>query len=124
MNARSQLTKLGPTRSPLAWACLGAFGISISCAAADETKLRTYGKHLAQECTSCHRLDGTDTGIPSIAGWPADTFVATMKYYREGSRTNPVMVSVANSLSERQLNALAAYLASLPKPARRDGAKK
>ena len=43
-------------------------------------------------------------------------FVATLKFYQAGKRTNPVMVSVANSLNEEQLNALAAYFASLPKP--------
>ena len=27
---------------------------------ADEAKVKTYGRHLAQECTSCHRTDGID----------------------------------------------------------------
>ena len=35
----------------------------------------SYGRHLAQECTSCHRLDGIDNGIPSIAGWHVDIFL-------------------------------------------------
>jgi len=85
-------------------------------AAADDGKLRAYGRHLAQECTGCHRIDGIDNGIPSIIGWQADAFVATMKFYQGGTRTNPVMVSVANSLNEGQLNALATYFATLPKP--------
>ena len=28
-----------------------------------------YGRHLSGECVTCHKLDGTDTGIPSITGW-------------------------------------------------------
>ena len=85
-------------------------------AATDDAKLQAYGRHLARECTSCHRIDGVDNGIPSIIGWPRDSFVATVKFYRDGARKNPVMVSVASSLSDEQLQALAAFFASVPKP--------
>ncbi len=87
---------------------------------ADDAKREAYGRHLARECTSCHRVDGVDNGIPSIVGWPPNSFVATMKFYRDGSRTNPVMMSVASSLSEEQVQALAAFFASVPKPAKKD----
>jgi cytochrome c553 len=86
-----------------------------SATAADDRKSKAYGRHLAQECTGCHRIDGIDNGIPSIIGWQTDVFVATVKFYQAGKRTNPVMVSVANSLNDEQLNALAAYFATLPK---------
>src|SRR5262245_57809646 len=68
--------------------------------AADDSKLKAYGRHLAQECTGCHRIDGIDNGIPSIIGWQTDVFVTTVKFYQAGKRTNPVMVSVANSLND------------------------
>jgi len=97
---------------------LGVLGLWQAGAAdaADDGKLKAYGQHLARECTGCHRIDGIDNGIPSIIGWHADAFVATMRFYQAGTRTNPVMVSVANSLNEGQLNALATYFAALPKP--------
>ena len=91
-----------------------AFGTS---AIAADDRTRAYGRHLAQECTSCHRLDGVDNGIPAITGWDAATFLATMAFYRNGARSNPAMVSVARSLDDGQLAALAAYYASLTKPA-------
>ena len=72
-----------------------------------------YGKHLSQECTTCHRRDGTDKGIPSIIGLKEDFFVATMKFYQTGARTNQTMNSVAQALNEEQLQALAAYFATL-----------
>ena len=77
--------------------------------------------HLAQECTGCHRIDGIDNGIPSIAGWDAERFIDHARS-TSGRRTNPVMVSVAKSLDDEQLEALAAYYGSLPKRrrARRD----
>jgi cytochrome c553 len=115
MRNRGQLAQL-------ARAGAGVAGIALLLAAgprqaAADEKLKAYGRHLAQECTGCHRLDGIDNGIPSIVGWKADAFIATVKFYQAGSRTNPVMVSVANSLNEKQLEALATYFGSLPKPA-------
>lgn len=77
-----------------------------------------YGKHLAQECTVCHKADGQDKGIPSITGWDTDEFVQTMEFYRQGLRNNQAMSSVAQSLDEKQMKALALYFGSLPKPAR------
>jgi cytochrome c553 len=97
-----------------------AFGPGANLAAgADEARLRRYGQHLAQECTGCHRIDGRDSAIPSIAGWEAETFIATMRFYQTGQRVNPVMVSVAKSLDDEQLAALAAYYGSLPKAAKK-----
>lgn len=87
-------------------AALGATG-----AQADD--LRDYGEHLAGECTTCHRLDGVDSGIPSIVGMDKETFVVVMKAYKTGDLTNAAMVSVAKSLDDEQLNALAAYFSSL-----------
>ena len=78
-----------------------------------------YGRHLASECTACHRIGGVDNGIPSITGWRPADFVATMDFYRTGARPNQVMVSVVQSLDEAQIKALAAYYGSLPKPARK-----
>jgi cytochrome c553 len=94
--------------------CLGA-----AAAFADDARLKAYGAHLARECTSCHRLDGTDNGIPSIIGWDAERFVATVRFYQQGLRSNAAMVSVAQSLDEQQVRALATYFSSLPPPAKR-----
>ena len=94
---------------------LGLAGLSLA-ATADDAKLKSYGRHLAQECTGCHRIDGVDNGIPSILGWDAERFVTTLKFYQTRERPNPVMVSVAKSLDDEQLAALAAYYGSLPKP--------
>ena len=100
-----------------------AVGTAVFCpflggaaAMADDVKLKAYGAHLSRECTACHRLDGTDNGIPSIIGWDSDRFAATLKFYQEGQRTNPAMVSVAKSLDDEQVRALAAYFSSLPPP--------
>ena len=84
---------------------------------ADAEKL-AYGKHLSQECTTCHRLDGKGQNIPVIYGLEVDYFRTTMKFYRTGARENPVMNSVAQMLSDEQLDALAIYLATQKPPAK------
>ena len=94
--------------------------VGATAQATDAKRLR-LGEHLAQECTSCHRRDGTDNGIPSILGMKVEAFVETMTYYQSGARENPAMVSVAKSLDEDQIQALAAYFATLPPPPKAAG---
>jgi cytochrome c len=72
------------------------------------------GEHLSGECVTCHRKDGQDKGIPSITGWPTDQFVAVIQSYKLKDRDNQVMQSVAASLGDKEIAALAAYYASLP----------
>jgi cytochrome c553 len=100
---------------------LGAMSLATAvCASAsvsaDDAKLKAFGQHLSGECTACHRVDGVDNGVPSITGWPKDDFVATLKFYTSGARENPVMKSVAESLDDEQVAALAAYFGSLDRP--------
>ena len=92
--------------------------------AADDAKLLAYGKHLSAECSGCHRIDGADNGIPSITGWVPADFITTIAFFKEGSRPNPAMISVARSLDEKQIEALAAYYGSLPKGRSRTGSTK
>ena len=84
---------------------------------ADFERLRALGEHLAQECVSCHRTDGgPDPGVASIVGWKHETFVTTMKAYRNqefAERRNPVMVSVTRSLNDEEVEALAVYFGTL-----------
>ena len=68
-----------------------------------------YGAYLAGECTTCHRLDGTDEGIPSITGWPLDDFVIALHAYKHAKRVHPVMQMVAGRLSDEEIAALAAH---------------
>ena len=68
-----------------------------------------YGAYLAGECTTCHRLDGADKGIPSIVGWPVDDFVIALHAYKRGTRVHAVMQMVAGRLSDEEIAALAAH---------------
>lgn len=86
---------------------------STTAAQADDAKLKAYGKRLSSQCTTCHRIDGTDNGNPPIVGWPAEDFVWVLKTYRDGGRTDPAMVSAVRELNETQIRALARFFGSL-----------
>lgn len=91
-----------------------ALATNLAIAGQPDTSL-ALGRHLAEECATCHKLDGGTEAIPSITGRGVDDVVKVIGHYRDGSRTNPVMVSVAQSLSEAEIAAVAHYLATLPR---------
>lgn len=72
-----------------------------------------YGEYLSTECTTCHRADGGDSGIPSITLWPEEDFVIAMHAYKNEYRAHPVMQMIAGRLSDDEIAALAAYFGSL-----------
>lgn len=72
-----------------------------------------YGEYLSNECTTCHRSDGADDGIPSIVLWPELDFVVAMHAYKQNTREHPVMNMVAGRLNDEEIAALAAYFATL-----------
>lgn len=79
--------------------------------------VRDYGEHLSGECITCHRLNADHKGIPPIFGWDIETFVSVMTAYRKGLLSNKAMVSVAKSLDDEQITALATYFKTVkPKP--------
>ena len=71
-----------------------------------------YGAWLSGECTTCHRADGGDKGIPSILRWPEERFVIAMHDYRNKRREHPVMQMIAARLGDEEIAALAAYFAN------------
>ena len=72
-----------------------------------------YGEYLAAECVTCHRASVDQGAIPAIVGLPTRDFVNALRDYRAGRRANAVMQNVARSLDDQQIEALAAYFASL-----------
>lgn len=67
-----------------------------------------YGEYLASGCVACHGADA-NAPIPPLRSLRYEELVAALMAYREGTRTNPAMQSVARSLGEVEIEALAAY---------------
>jgi cytochrome c553 len=73
-------------------------------------------------CTACHGVNfsnTTDAGNPRLAGQHADYLAVALKAYQtEGhalvGRSNATMVAMAKTLSDADVQKIAAYLSSLP----------
>jgi cytochrome c553 len=70
----------------------------------------------AERCAACHGEAGRSRqeGIPSLAGQGAEFITLQMILFREGLRQVPAMTASAQGLSERDIEDLAAFFASLP----------
>lgn len=75
-----------------------------------------YGEYLSGECVTCHRVDGKETNIPDITGWPPEAFISVLQSYKAKERENKVMQTIAAGLGDDEMAALAAYFGQL-KPA-------
>lgn len=76
------------------------------------------GKALAYTCFGCHGIDGYRNAYPSyrvpkLGGQKAAYLVVALKGYRDGSRAHPTMQGQAESLSDQDIEDVAAYLATL-----------
>lgn len=68
-------------------------------------------------CASCHGQDGGgQASFPRLAGMNAAYLLKQLQDYAGGSRTNPVMQSIAKSLTSADRAAMANYYAALPIP--------
>jgi cytochrome c553 len=77
---------------------------------------RAAGEHkAAATCVECHGAqDGSpNPEWPTLAGQKVDYLVKQMRKFRDGVRTDPLMSPAAQSLSDEDINDLAAYYAGL-----------
>lgn len=72
------------------------------------------GASKAAVCGACHGVDGNSTNPdwPNLAGQHAKYLAAQLKAFKDGTRTNPLMSPQATSLSDADMNDLAAYFSS------------
>ena len=77
------------------------------------------GAQLIQRCQGCHGIVGLRAAypevyhVPKIAGQHPTYFVNALKAYKAGDRKNTGMRSIAVSLSDKDMNDLAAYYAEV-----------
>jgi cytochrome c553 len=74
-------------------------------------------KLAAARCASCHAsTQAIHATLPLLEGQPKAAFLAQWRDFRERRRTAPVMVSLAQELSEQDVVDLAEYYAALRPP--------
>ncbi len=74
------------------------------------------GADLATQCSACHGAAGISTGgnFPNLAAQKDGYVASQLRAFRAGDRTNALMNAVAASLSDADIENLAAHFASLP----------
>lgn len=94
-------------------AVLAAAAFSLPAIARDPAR----GAEIAAErCAACHGIDGKSSvpEIPRLAGQQAGFITLQMILFREGIRQVPAMQAPTEKLSDADVEAVAAYYASLP----------
>lgn len=76
------------------------------------------GKVKAYTCTGCHGIPGYNNvyptyKVPKIGGQNYEYLVIALKAYKAGERDHPTMGLQAESLSDQDIEDVAAYFASL-----------
>lgn len=92
-----------------------ALGASASALAAGGDAAR--GKVLSYTCLGCHGIPDyhnayPDYPVPRLAGQHADYIVAALKEYRSGLRSHPTMQVQAATLSDQDMEDIAAYFSA------------
>ena len=75
------------------------------------------GQAKAKEiCQACHGLDGNSPtpDYPKLAGQYPDYLAKALRDYKSGARKNPIMAGFAGTLSDQDIENVAAYFASQP----------
>lgn len=73
------------------------------------------GKAKAMICVSCHGPEGisSHTTWPNLAGKPEAYLITMLQLFRDGRRQNPWMSPMATSLSDQEIEDLAAFFSTL-----------
>ena len=95
--------------------CLAAILLTQTAQAAGDPEA---GAKLAYTCLGCHGIDGYRNAYPSYRvpklGGQSEAYLAiALTGYRDGSRSHPTMQAQAQSLSEQEIQDVAAYFASV-----------
>lgn len=77
------------------------------------------GREKGNTCMGCHGIPNYNNAyptyrVPRLGGQHPEYIVAALKEYRAGSRPHPTMRAQATSLSDQDIEDIAAYLAKAP----------
>ncbi|MGH8146552.1 MAG: c-type cytochrome [Rhodanobacteraceae bacterium] len=102
-------------RSVLTVVLLAGFACFASTAFAKGNPAK--GKEEVYSCHGCHGITGYESvypeyHVPRIAGQNEQYLIDALNEYKSGARKYPTMHAQANSLTEQQIENIAAYLSS------------
>lgn len=91
--------------------------LSLPAAAAGDP---AAGRTKADTCIGCHGIPFYTNAyptyrVPKLGGQNAEYLVAALKAYRAGERPHPTMRAQASSLSDQDIDDIAAFLSKAPR---------
>ena len=94
--------------------------IAVCCQAAMADGDPVAGKIKSNTCLGCHGIPGYNNiyptyHVPKIGGQNYQYLLAALAGYRDGARSHPTMEQQGASLSDQDMQDVAAYFASLGK---------
>lgn len=94
--------------------CMGLLSTSVQ-AAGDPVR----GKDLAATCMGCHGVPSYTNAyptfrVPRLGGQHADYIVSALKAYMDKQRQHPTMHAQAATMTDQDMQDLAAYFSSFP----------
>jgi len=99
---------------PLRYVLVAAlFGASAAAGAADMKAGEAKAKEV---CQVCHGLDGNSPtpDYPKLGGQLPDYLAKALRDYKSGARKNAIMAGFTGTLSEQDIDNLAAFYAAQP----------
>ena len=95
-------------------------GLALAAACAAAGAAEPPGKAKSKACAACHGALGISVApdAPHLAGQPRDYLAEQLRAFRSGKRGHPQMNVVARTLSDADIEELAAWYASLQVEAR------
>jgi cytochrome c553 len=87
----------------------------LACAPAAWSADAAAGQAKAQRCAVCHGSIGMAVApeTPNLAGQPPGYLKNQLRHYRDGSRKHEVMTIMAKTLTDANIDNLAAWFASI-----------
>lgn len=103
--------RLSPVRNLVVLTALYAASGTVTALAADANA----GASKAASCAACHGANGISPSPtwPNLAGQKALYLSNQLKAFRDGKRNDPVMSPMAKPLSDKDIDDISAYYASL-----------
>jgi cytochrome c553 len=107
-------TKTKFSATSVVFLLLGAFAAQPAVAEGDAER----GAATGYSCLGCHGIEGYRNAYPSyrvpkLGGQKASYLINALTGYRDGTRPHPTMQAQATSLSDQEIQDVAAYLSSI-----------
>ena len=92
---------------------MAVLGLSLDAAAGDASAAAGKARSL---CAGCHGPNGISSNPlwPNLAGQQTAYLAKSMRDFKSGQRNDPMMSSIAASISDGEIDDLAAYFHALP----------